>query len=278
MTDRNTIAAAYDAGVDEEYNRLVSTPLCEAEFMLVSELLSEYISEGSTVIDIGAGPGRYAEFLLSKNCNVGTIDLSALSLASFTKRINGNYGKSLLFSKTSCATELEWVQSESADAVLLMGPLYHLTSEEERTKAIANSYRILKKGGFVFSIFMSPYPKLNPLLEGADSILTNRELINTVQENCTTKVMFQGFEIEQYRCWPLYAREIMEKQDFITERIRNIEGVGSFYNKQNLSEFDNNNSKQALFRMLRNTCENPNLLGITHQYLYVGKKGGNIHL
>lgn len=66
MTNNEIIAAAYDAGVKEEYNRLVSNPLFEAEFELISELMKQYIPEGSTVIDIGAGPGRYAEFLLKR--------------------------------------------------------------------------------------------------------------------------------------------------------------------------------------------------------------------
>ena len=88
MTDKLTIAAAYDAGVEEEYSRLTETPLREAEYALISELLTEYISAGSTVIDIGAGPGRYTELLLSHNCKVGVIDLSARSLNALHKRIN----------------------------------------------------------------------------------------------------------------------------------------------------------------------------------------------
>ncbi len=159
MTDRNTIAAAYDAGVDEEYNRLVSTPLFEAEFMLISELLEKYIENGTTIIDIGAGPGRYAEFLLNKNCNVGLVDLSAKSLEAFNNRISNNKKENILFSDVSCATSLPFIKSNIADAVLLMGPLYHLTKCEERTKAITEAFRILKPNGVLFAVFLSTFHK-----------------------------------------------------------------------------------------------------------------------
>ncbi|NJK93683.1 MAG: hypothetical protein HC905_01045 [Bacteroidales bacterium] len=50
MPYRQTIAAAYDAGVEEEYNRLVETPLREAEYKLIVELLDEYIPENQQLL------------------------------------------------------------------------------------------------------------------------------------------------------------------------------------------------------------------------------------
>jgi S-adenosylmethionine-dependent methyltransferase len=272
MTDKLTIAAAYNAGVDDEYNRLVETPLRQAEFALISELLTEYISAGSTIIDIGAGPGRYAEFLLSHNCKVGVIDLSERSLNVFQQRINGDYGSNLIFSRNACATELGWLNDSFADAVLLMGPLYHLTSGAEREKAIEHAFRILKPGGVIFAIFLSPYPKLNPLMESNEEMLFDDDFVHSIQHNGITEVSFQGYRIEQYRCWPSTAKAMMENQGFNTKRMRNIEGIGSFFSSAKVNGFSTEQMAEMLLNTLRNTCENPNLLGITSQYLYVGMK------
>jgi cyclopropane fatty-acyl-phospholipid synthase-like methyltransferase len=84
MPYRQIIEAAYDAGVDQEYNRITETPLREAEYQLIVELLDKYIPKGATVFDIGSGPGRYAEHLLLQNCKVGVVDLSAKSLKAFS--------------------------------------------------------------------------------------------------------------------------------------------------------------------------------------------------
>jgi ubiquinone/menaquinone biosynthesis C-methylase UbiE len=271
MTEQEIIALAYDNGAEDEYNRLEESVMGEAEFSLVTELLTEYITEGSSVIDIGAGPGRYAEFLLSRNCEVGTIDLSERSLNLYKARINGNYGTQVLFSKKACATQLNWINSNSADAVLLMGPLYHLTSEKERELAVEHAYRILKPKGVIFAIFMSPYPKLNPLMETNAEMLLDQNYLNSMQNNCITNVLFKGIPIEQYRCWPAECKRLMEKQGFDTERIRNIEGIGEFLSIKMKNGYTQN-EKEKLINTMRNTCENPNLIGITSQYLYLGRK------
>ena len=270
MTECNIIAAAYDAGVDEEYKRLVSSPLREVEFELITKFLSDYISYGSTVIDIGTGPGRYAEFLLSRKCKIGTVDLSEKSLEFFGNRISETYKNQILFNKTCCATNLEWIESETADAILLMGPMYHLVSHDERVSAIKHAYRILKKDGFIFSVFMSPYPLLNPLMESKVELLNNKNFLKSIDTECITKVNFQGYEIEQFRCWPSYATKIMTNEGFIKHNICNIEGIGCFLKNTNNSSYDD--FKNFLLNAITNTCEKPNLLGITEQYLYIGKK------
>ncbi len=271
MTEQEIIAFAYDNGAEDEYKRLEESVMGEAEFSLVSELLTEYITEGSVVIDIGAGPGRYSEFLLSRNCDVGAIDLSERSLNLYKTRINGNYGTQVLFSKKACATQLNWIKSNTADAVLLMGPLYHLTNEKERELAVKHAYRILKPRGYIFSVFMSPYPKLNPLMESNAEMLSDQDYINSMQNSCITNVVFKGIPIDQYRCWPSEGIRLMEKQGFNTERIRNIEGIGQFLSIR-LKDGYTQNEKEKLIKAMRNTCENSNLIGITSQYLYLGKK------
>lgn len=51
---------------------------------------------------------------------------------------------------------------KSADAVLLMGPLYSITEYEERILAIRESRRVLKDEGILFSAALTPYSVLVP--------------------------------------------------------------------------------------------------------------------
>ena len=270
-TDKEVISKAYDAGVEQEDRRLSESPLKESEFILISELLDEYIADGSTVIDIGAGTGRYTDGLLQRHCKVGAVDLSEKSLSRLRHRVNGNYGNRFLFTEKACATDLSWIDDDIADAVILMGPLYHLVGQAERDKAIAHAYRILKPGGVIFSLFMSPYPKLNPVMEVDTETLLDLDYIDSIQYNGVTSVLFNGFRIEQYRCWPAEGKRMMEEQGFITERLRNIEGIGDFLSLQMINCHDKT-EKTKLLNSKRRTCENPNLLGTTSQYLYVGRR------
>ncbi len=253
MPYRRTIAAAYDAGVEEEYLRLTGNPMREAEFHLIIELINQYIPEGSTIIDVGSGPGRYAEYLLKRNCKVGLVDLSALSLKAFSDRMNGSCCEdNIIFNKVSCATRLDWIACNSADAILLMGPMYHLINEEHRNAALANCHRILKPGGFLFTVFLSPFP-----------------VVQHVEET-TTHTHFQGFNVPQFRCWPELAERIMHNSGFETIRTRNIEDIDSSLSEHQWSGSWPDQKKEALLDSLRKNCEIPELLGKAHQYICVG--------
>ena len=265
MPYRQTISEAYDAGVEEEYNRLTETPLREAEFQLITELLDEYIPNGSAIVDIGSGPGRYAEHLLKRNCKVGVVDLSSKSLKAFSDRMENSHCQSnIIFNQVSCATQLDWIADHSADAILLMGPLYHLIDEAHRTVALAHCSRILKPGGYLFSVFLSRFPVSTP-----QTVKTPKDLFSG--NNPITHTTFKGFQVPQFRCWPNEAKSIMSENRFETIRIRNIEGIASFLPDSHWEGSWTEQKKKELLHSLLQTCETPNLLGKTHQFICVAQ-------
>lgn len=255
MPYRQTIAASYDAGVEEEYNRLTETPLREAEYQLIVELLDEYIHPGSVVIDIGSGPGRYAEHLLHRKCKVGLVDLSAKSLKAFSDRLEHSCdADNIIFNKVSCATQLSWIDDGIADAILLMGPLYHLVSDKHRILALANCKRILKPGGLLFAVFLSPFL-----------------VSESTSDTRITHTFFKGFDVPQFRCMPSDAKKIMKNNSFDTLRIRNIEGIASFLPITIIGEINTPEKKANFLSVLRKTSETEKKLGMTHQYFVVTK-------
>ena len=48
----------------------------------------------------------------------------------------------------------------SADAVLLLGPLYHLTERADRLAALREARRVLRPGGVVFAAAISRFASL----------------------------------------------------------------------------------------------------------------------
>ncbi len=259
MAYRHKIAEAYNAGVDEEFNRLHETPEREAEYRLIIELLDEYISAGLVVIDIGSGPGRYAEHLLQRNCKAGVVDLSAKSLKAFSDRMENSYYKdNIIFNRVSCATQLDWINDNAADAILLMGPLYHLISKEHRDTALSHCRRILKPGGTVFSVFLSPYP-----LSGKDFKIIQPEII--------TQTRFQGYDIPQYRCWPEHAREFMQNNGFKTIRMRNLDYISPISSNKMPDRYTVPKNESDLIALLFKSCEESEILGHSHQYIHVGQ-------
>ena len=274
MPYRQIIAEAYDAGVEEEFSRLTENPLREAEYHLIAELLDEYIADGATVIDIGSGPGRYAEHLLSRNCKVGLVDLSARSLKTFSDRVKDSCrSKNIIFNKVACATQLDWIATDTADAVLLMGPLYHLIYYEHQRQALNNCYRILKQGGYLFSVFLSPFPEVADIPQyGSKESEDAEEIQKLIPASLITHTGFKGYKVAQFRCRPSEARDILLKSSFETLRIRNLEGKGSFIPAELLATYNTPFAKARLLNYLRSTSEIDTFSGITHQFVTVSRK------
>jgi len=273
MIERETIAAAYDAAVDEEYRRLVSTPIREYEFRLATEFIEKYTPPQGTIIDIGSGPGRYAEYCLNKKYQVGIVDISAKSLSAFEKRIK-HAPDNLLFNKVSCATTLEWIPDETADTLLLMGPMYHLTDEFDRQAALAHCGRILKSNGHLITVFLSTFPSVQArsdivhlAQEGYDGQKYRR-----IPEKEITHVQFHGHQVPQFRCSPAFAKKMLGKCGFKSCRTANIEGIGMHFPKDTLSHYHDESDKTNLFTMLGITGSLPELTGITEQFIIVARR------
>jgi ubiquinone/menaquinone biosynthesis C-methylase UbiE len=263
MPYRQIIAAAYDAGVEEEYCRLAGTPSGEAEYRLITELLAEYVPDGSIVIDIGAGPGRYAEYLLQRDCKVGLVDLSAKSLKAFSDRIENSYcRRNIIFNKVSCATQLNWIRDNTADAILLMGPMYHLVNEDHRNIALANCRRILKPGGVLFTVFLTPHL----LVHNDSEYITNHLYANVTTAN------FQGFDVPQFRCRPYEAKAIMKMNNFENIRVHSIESTYTYIPFDKINNNTEEEKKLNSPKSLLSTYEFEDVIGITHQFIIIGKQ------
>lgn len=271
MTDRTTVSRYYDERAAQEYCRLEQSPLHQAEWLLTIDLVNQYIAPGATVLDIGAGPGRYSEYLLKeRGCLVGLVDLSPACVQAFQDRVGPTEG--VLFARASCATDLSFIADAVADAALLLGPLYHLTDPAERRAALVECFRTLKPGGRLFAAFVSPYPLFPRILERDSSVLDDPEFIRLLTEEGRVNAKSISNFVEQYRCWPNQARALLEEAGFTVDRVRNLEGVGALQGAAQAQALADPARRQAWFDLLRRTCEIPDLLGATIHFVCVARK------
>jgi SAM-dependent methyltransferase len=256
MTDQDAVARVYDEHATSEYERLDRSALNRAEFTLTTELIDEYVVPGATVLDVGAGPGRYAEYLVGRGCDVGLTDLSARSLELFSQRV-GSAG--VLFCRQGSATELGWVSPGAFDAVLMMGPLYHLVSRDERRAALDGAWRALRPGGVLIASYISPYKPLSEAVARGDLAEVER-----LRDGGST--LHAG--AEQYRSWPSASRDELAAAGFDVLHTRNIQGLASLLPVTTTDAQD----PAALLAMLRTTSTVPDLIGATLHYSHVGRR------
>ncbi len=126
------------------------------EFAVTQRALREYLPPPpARILDCGGGPGRYAVELARQGYQVVLFDLSAGNLALAQEKA-AEAGVALTFEQGT-ALDLGCFTDGEFDAVLLMGPLYHLLEEAERRLALAEARRVLKPGGLLFTAFITRY-------------------------------------------------------------------------------------------------------------------------
>lgn len=159
--DISDIAAFYDHGLEDEDARLEQHQL---EYDLTWRYLTRYLPPAGAILEIGAGTGRYTLALCRRGYAVTAVDLSAALLERCQHRLEAEGLDRQAQLVVADARDLQAVPATAFDAVLLMGPLYHLIFEEDRRSALLQAVDRLRSGGVLFSTHLSRLGILGDLL------------------------------------------------------------------------------------------------------------------
>lgn len=137
------IESYYERGGERE--RLTRNARGRLEFARTQDVLRRKLpGEALDVLDVGGATGVHAKWLAEDGHRVTLIDpvASQVAVAAQLPGVTAVVGD---------ARELPW-DDASFDAVLLMGPLYHLTDREHRVQAVAEAARCARPGGTVAAV------------------------------------------------------------------------------------------------------------------------------
>ena len=118
------------------------------EFLTTMRYIEKYIKEGDRVLEIGAGTGRYSHALARRGYNVDAVELVEHNIEVFQKNTLPNENISITQGN---ALDLSRFPDNKYDVTLLLGPLYHLYTKEDKLRALGEAIRVTKKGGVIFA-------------------------------------------------------------------------------------------------------------------------------
>ena len=127
------------------------------EFLRTQLLLQRLLPPAPAVVaDVGGGPGRYAVWLAGLGYRVHLVDPVPLHIEQANAMVANLRNVTLAGAEVGDARNLP-LPDDSADAVLLLGPLYHLIERGDRLKALAEAGRVCRRGGVIVAAAISRF-------------------------------------------------------------------------------------------------------------------------
>lgn len=224
MPPKTHIEGFYDSDALHEWERLDRH---RTELALTLKTLDAYLPPApADVLDIGGGPGRYAIELTRRGYRVTLLDLAQANLDLAAQKA-AETGINLHAALHGNALDLSAFGDGTFAAALLMGPLYHLVSAEDRKRCIEEARRVLKPGGLLFAAFINRY---GVFVDGAakypSDIYERRGLWEGIWRNGVNPPPHDSFT-DAYFAMPGEIVPFMKAGGFSTLKVLGLEGIVS---------------------------------------------------
>jgi ubiquinone/menaquinone biosynthesis C-methylase UbiE len=226
----------------------------------------------ATILDVGGAAGTYALWLAERGYQVHLID-------AVHRHIEEAQRKSAAAPKGICTVQLGDARAlpfndGSADGVLLLGPLYHLTDAADRLRALREAYRVLRPGGRIFAAAIS---RCASALDGmARDLFVDPSYAAIVQQD-----LEQGQHRNETGNWDYFTTAYFHRPEelqgevtsagFTCQGVFGLEGPGWI-----LSDFDQRwadpRKREDLLRVARALEREPSIVGLSAHLLAVGTR------
>lgn len=252
----------YYSGYDED-GRLRSRHGM-VEFLTTMRYVERYLQPDMRILEIGAGTGRYSHALAQKGYEVDAVELVQHNIDIFNQ--NTLPGERVTIRQGN-AKDLGFFADNTYDVTLLLGPMYHLYTEEEQWKALSEAIRVTKTGGIVFVAYCGNDATMVQYCFGRGML--KEERYQKLVDPITFKASSDPAEL-----FALYRKEDIDTliADFPVERLHYVgTDMATNYMRQTIDEMDDDFFGMYL-RYHFSICERTDMVGVSHHILDVLRK------
>lgn len=247
----------------DEEGRLLSRH-GSVEFLTTMRYIEKYLKPGMRILEIGAATGRYSHTLARKGYTVDAVELVQHNVDIFNALTRK--GEKITI-RQGDARDLSAFADETYDIVLLLGPMYHLFTEEDQHRALSEALRVTKKGGILFTAYCGNDSTMVCYCFGQEML--REEKYQRLVDPVTFKAVADPAET-----FVLYRREDVEAlmADFNVTRLHFV-GADMFtnYMREVVDSWDDD-FFDVYLRYHFATCERADLVGASHHFLDICRK------
>jgi SAM-dependent methyltransferase len=278
---KDAVRAYYASFGEREWQRLTNPDDGAVEFALTKQFLARYLPLSGRILDLGGGPGRYTIWLAERGYQVVLADLSPDLLAIGRTQIAAagiNQQVEAIVEADAC--DLSRWPDASFDAVVCLGPFYHLPDPTDRARAAQELARVLRPSGIVVVALMPRYTLLRRTLALSDERqrLTDphwraRLLQHGVFENDVPGRFTHGYGAQPAEIEPFFAQYGLQMLTLAAS-----EGVaGGIQAEVTTLLAADSDLRDIALDILVQTATDPSILGMASHLLYIGQRVAASH-
>lgn len=255
-------------------SRRLLTGRGELEFVRTKQTIEQHLpnESGLSIADVGGGSGPYAFWLAGKGHRVSLFDLVPKHIDEAVS-INRAARRPLARIEVADVRSLE-LGSGQQDVVLLLGPMYHLTSAKERRQVLRKAGDWLSPDGVGFVAYISRFASM---LDGfAQRFCEDPEFVEIVKQDLesgvhrSNRVNTRYFTDAYFHHPDEIEREAEEANLEVVDLVA-VEGVGWLW-----QDFDriwaDPRERCVMLEMVDRTDRDRSLMGISSHILLAFKK------
>lgn len=257
---------AYYQDYDED-GRLL-TRHGKVEYITTMKYIEKYLHPGMRVLEIGAGTGRYSHALAQRGYAVDAVELIEHNIDIFQEKTLP--GEPVTITQGN-AMDLSAFQSDTYDITLLLGPMYHLFTEEDKRKALSEAIRVTKRGGIVYVAYCM----------GDATVLTYgfiRGAIYDILEKCMVDPETFATFSHPWDIFELYRKEDIDqlREGFPVTQLHFVASDGYANHMRDTVDHMEDAMYDLYVKYHLATCERQDMIGYSHHTLDIFRKEESI--
>lgn len=236
----------------------------QVEFLTTLHCIQKYLFPGAKILEIGAGTGRYSHFLAQRGYEVHAVELLSVNLEKLKALTQPNENLTVYQGN---ALSVPFLPDEYFDIVLLLGPMYHLYTEQDKQKALTEAIRLTQKGGILMIAYCLADAAIlmQGFIKGNYRLLVEKKLLDpdTFQTHSEPEDLFELYTVQEI---DRLAASIPAKR---------LQLVGTDLSAQFLKETIDNMDKETFDAYMKyhfTVCERKDLIGAGNHALDILKK------